>query len=78
MLKFSRIARAAGLAVPIAAAVAAPAAAQTYPNANVKLIVPVPAGGLTTASIVLHSSQAASKLSNISCHARPGRLSVIC
>ncbi|MGA7489744.1 MAG: tripartite tricarboxylate transporter substrate binding protein [Xanthobacteraceae bacterium] len=45
MLK--RIARAAGIAVLIAAALAAPAAAQTYPSANVKLIVPVPAGGVT-------------------------------
>ncbi len=47
MLQLSRTARAAGLAVLIAAAVAAPAAAQTYPSANVKLIVPVPAGGVT-------------------------------
>ena len=44
----ARTARAVALALAVgAAAFAAPAAAQNYPNAAVKLIVPVPAGGVT-------------------------------
>ena len=45
MSKISRFVLAAGLAALISAA--APAAAQNYPSGNVKLIVPVPAGGVT-------------------------------
>ena len=45
MLKLSRIALAVATAACIAAA--APAGAQNYPNTTVKLIVPVPAGGVT-------------------------------
>ena len=45
MSKLSQIARVAGMAALITAA--APAAAQNYPNASVKVIVPVPAGGVT-------------------------------
>ena len=45
MLKLSRIALAVATAAWIAAA--APAGAQNYPNTTVKLIVPVPAGGVT-------------------------------
>src|SRR5262245_16214290 len=45
MFEFPRMAFAAGLAALIAPT--PPAAAQTYPSTNVKLIVPVPAGGVT-------------------------------
>lgn len=45
MKRFSHFARMAALAALVAAA--APAAAQNYPNASVKVIVPVPAGGVT-------------------------------
>jgi tripartite-type tricarboxylate transporter receptor subunit TctC len=47
MLRPSGAARIAGLALLMAAAAVLPAVAQPYPNANVKLIVPVPAGGVT-------------------------------
>jgi tripartite-type tricarboxylate transporter receptor subunit TctC len=47
MWKLPRTARAAGMALLIGAVIAAPASAQTYPNTNVKFIVPVPAGGVT-------------------------------
>src|ERR671925_2273795 len=46
MLMLSRTLRAAGAAALIAAA-SAPASGQTYPNTTVRLIVPVPAGGVT-------------------------------
>jgi tripartite-type tricarboxylate transporter receptor subunit TctC len=39
--------RVIAVAAVIGAAFAAPAMAQTYPDANVKLVVPVPAGGVT-------------------------------
>src|SRR5260221_14620170 len=38
-----------GLALLAAAALALPARAQTYPNGQVRLIVPTPAGGVTDA-----------------------------
>ena len=48
MLSFTASARAMFAALTSALAIAAaPAAAQTYPSNNVKLIVPVPAGGVT-------------------------------
>jgi tripartite-type tricarboxylate transporter receptor subunit TctC len=48
MLKFPRAARAAGIAALIGIMSSiAPVLAQNYPNASVKLIVPVPAGGVT-------------------------------
>jgi tripartite-type tricarboxylate transporter receptor subunit TctC len=48
MLKFSRTACAAAIALLIGAtADVVPGVAQTFPSGNVKLIVPVPAGGVT-------------------------------
>ena len=48
MLKFSRTGCAAAIALLIGAtAVVVPGVAQTFPSGNVKLIVPVPAGGVT-------------------------------
>jgi tripartite-type tricarboxylate transporter receptor subunit TctC len=48
MLKFPRAARAAGIAALIGImSSVTPVLAQNYPNASVKLIVPVPAGGVT-------------------------------
>jgi tripartite-type tricarboxylate transporter receptor subunit TctC len=48
MPKFPRAARAAGIAALIGVmSSVAPVLAQNYPNASVKLIVPVPAGGVT-------------------------------
>jgi tripartite-type tricarboxylate transporter receptor subunit TctC len=47
MLQLPRTARSACMTVLIAAALAMPAAALTYPSTTVRLIVPVPAGGVT-------------------------------